>query len=57
MIGVPPGMEEPALDMLPGRDIVTAYRDAGADRLVVSIPTLPADGTLSHLDRIARAMP
>jgi len=57
MIGAPPGMEEEALAMLPGPDVVAAYRDAGADRLVVSIPTLPADGTLVHLDRIARAMP
>jgi probable F420-dependent oxidoreductase len=57
MIGAPPGMEEPALEMLPGRDVLAAYRDAGTDRLVVSIPTLPADGTLPHLDRIARAMP
>jgi probable F420-dependent oxidoreductase len=57
MIGAPPGMEEPALDMLPGRDVVAAYHDAGADRLVVSIPTLPRDGTMAHLDRIARTLP
>jgi len=57
MIGTPPGMEEPSLDMLPGREILAAYRDAGADRVVVSIPTLPKDGTLSHIDRIARALP
>jgi probable F420-dependent oxidoreductase len=57
MMGVPPGMEEPALDMLPAREMLAAYRDAGADRVVVSIPTLPRDGTLAHLDRIARATP
>jgi probable F420-dependent oxidoreductase len=57
MMGAPPGMEEDATAMLPPREIVAAYRDAGADRLVVSIPTLPADGTYVHLDRVARAMP
>jgi probable F420-dependent oxidoreductase len=57
MIGAPPGMEEDATAMLPPRELVSAYRDAGADRLVVSIPTLPADGTFVHLDRVARAMP
>jgi probable F420-dependent oxidoreductase len=57
MIGAPPGMDEAALDFLPARDVLAAYRDAGADRVVVSIPTLAQDGTLAHLDRIARAMP
>ena len=57
MLGAPPGMEEPVLDMLPSRDVLKAYADAGADRVVVSIPTLPADGTLAHLDRVARAIP
>jgi alkanesulfonate monooxygenase SsuD/methylene tetrahydromethanopterin reductase-like flavin-dependent oxidoreductase (luciferase family) len=57
MIGAPPGMEETALDMLPSTEMLAAYRDAGADRVVVSIPTLPKDATLAHLDRIARAMP
>lgn len=57
MIGAPPGMEEAALDMLPAREVLAAYRDGGADRVVVSIPTLPKDGTLQHLDRVARAIP
>jgi hypothetical protein len=57
MMGAPPGMEDAALDMLPPREMLGAYRDAGADRVVVSIPTLPRDGTLAHLDRIARAIP
>ena len=57
MIGAPPGMEEDALEMLPPREVLAAYRDAGADRVVVSIPTLPRDGTLKHLDRIAAATP
>ena len=56
MIGTPPGMEDAALDMLPPRDVLAAYRDAGADRVVVSIPTLGRDGTLAHLDRIAGAL-
>jgi probable F420-dependent oxidoreductase len=57
MTGAPPGMEEPALEMLPGRDLLAAYRDAGADRVVISIPTLPREGTLAHLDRLASALP
>ena len=52
MIGAPPGMEEPALDMLPGREIVAAYAESGANALVVSLPTLKRDETLRHLDRI-----
>jgi hypothetical protein len=57
MMGAPPGMEEAALEMLPPRDILAAYRDAGADRVVVSIPTLDSAGTLAHLDRLASAKP
>ncbi|HLK12903.1 MAG TPA: LLM class F420-dependent oxidoreductase [Candidatus Binatia bacterium] len=55
MIGAPPGMETPMLDALPSRAVLAAYRDAGADRVVVSIPTLGADETYRHLDRIAGA--
>jgi probable F420-dependent oxidoreductase len=55
MVGAPPGMEEPALEMLPPLDLLAAYRDAGVDRVVVSIPTLGREGTLAHLDRVARA--
>lgn len=55
MIGAPPGLEEPTLDMLPSREVLAAYRDAGADRVVVSIPTLGRDATLAHLDRVAAA--
>jgi probable F420-dependent oxidoreductase len=55
MIGALPGMEEPALDMLPGKDVLAAYGAAGADRVVVSVPTLGRDGTLAHLDRVAAA--
>jgi len=57
MMGAPPGMEDAALDMMPSRDVLAAYAAAGADRVVVSIPTLPADGTARHLDRIATAIP
>jgi len=46
-----------ALDMMPSRDVLAAYAAAGAERVVVSIPTLPADGTALHLDRIATAIP
>jgi len=55
MIGAPPGFEAPALDMLPDRELVARYADAGADRIVVSIPTLGADDAYRHLDRIAAA--
>jgi probable F420-dependent oxidoreductase len=55
MIGSLPGMEDPALDQMPGKDVLAAYRDAGADRVVASIPTLPRDATLAHLDRVAAA--
>jgi probable F420-dependent oxidoreductase len=55
MIGAPPGLEQPALDMLPARDVVAAYRDAGADGVVVSLPTLARDEALRHLDRVAAA--
>lgn len=57
MVGAPPGGEEPMLDMMPSRDVVTAYRDAGADGVAVSVPTLRADDALRHLDRIAGARP
>lgn len=53
MIGAPPGAEVPMLDMMPSRDVIAAYRDAGADRVVVSIPTLGRDDALRHLDRVA----
>jgi probable F420-dependent oxidoreductase len=57
MLGAPPGMEEPMLDALPPRDVVAAYRDAGAERVVVSLPTLRGDEALRHLDRVAAALP
>lgn len=53
MIGAPPGLETPALDMLPDADLLARYRDAGADRVVVSLPTLAADDAFRHLDRVA----
>ena len=53
MIGAPPGLETPALDMLPDRSVLAAYADAGADRVVVSLPTLQRDEALRHLDVIA----
>ena len=55
MIGALPGMEDPALDMLPGREVLEAYAAAGADRVVVSLPTLGRDAALEHLDRVAAA--
>jgi len=55
MIGGAPGMEEPQLDMLPTREVARSYADAGADRLVVSVPTLGAADALRHLDRVAAA--
>jgi probable F420-dependent oxidoreductase len=55
MIGAPPGLETPALEMLPPRDLLAGYRDAGADRVVVSLPTLGAEEAYRHLDRVAEA--
>jgi probable F420-dependent oxidoreductase len=52
MLGAPPGLEMPALDMLPSREVLTAFANAGADRVVVSLPTLGADDAYRHLDRL-----
>ena len=57
MLGAPPGLEEPMLDAMPSGDVVAAYRDAGAERVVVCVPTLGRDDALRHLDRIAAARP
>jgi len=57
MIGTPPGLEEPALDAMPTRDLLAAYAEQGADRIVVSVPTLSADDAYRHLDRIVAARP
>jgi probable F420-dependent oxidoreductase len=56
MIGAPPGLETPALDLIPSRDVLRAYADAGTNRIVVSLPTLAADEALRHLDRVAAAL-
>jgi len=55
MIGAPPGMETPALDMMPSTDMIAAYAEAGTDHLIISMPTLGSDDTRQHLDRIASA--
>jgi len=55
MIGALPGLEAPALDMMPSREVLKAYQDAGADRTVICVPTLGRDDVLRHLDRIATA--
>jgi len=55
MIGAAPGLETPALDMLPGRELLAAYASAGTDRVVVSLPTLASDDALRHLDKVAAA--
>jgi probable F420-dependent oxidoreductase len=57
MIGAPPGMETPALEMIPGRELLSAYAAAGTDRVVVSLPTLAGEDALRHLDRVADACP
>src|SRR5438094_2468046 len=57
MIGAPPGLETPSLETIPDRDTLARYRDAGADRVVVSLPTLGADDAYRHLDRLASAAP
>jgi hypothetical protein len=55
MIGAPPGLETPAVDAMPTADIMTAYADAGADRVIVSVPTLARDDAFRHLDRVIAA--
>jgi probable F420-dependent oxidoreductase len=57
MIGAPPGMETPALDLMPAPDLLARYAEAGVDRVVVSLPTLGADDANRHLDRVAAARP
>jgi len=57
MVGAAPGLETPSLEMIPSRDVLARYRDAGADRVVVSLPTLGADDAYRHLDRLAAAAP
>ena len=55
MIGAPPGGEESLLEMMPNREVLAAYRAAGTDRVVVSIPTVSTAETVRHLDAIAEA--
>jgi hypothetical protein len=43
--------------MLPGRDLLARYRDAGVDRVIVSLPTLPASAAYRHLDHLVAARP
>jgi len=57
MIGAPPGMETPALDMLPPRELLQQYAEQGANRVVVSLPTLGTEDTYRHLDRLVDARP
>jgi probable F420-dependent oxidoreductase len=57
MLGAPPGLETPAPDMLPTRDLLARYAESGTDRAVVSLPTLASDDALRHLDRVAAARP
>jgi len=57
MIGAPPGLESPALDMMPSHEVLARYAEAGVDRVIVSVPTLAADDAHRHLDRIAAARP
>src|SRR5204863_134407 len=55
--GAAPGLETPSLETIPGRDLLARYRDAGADRVIISLPTLSADDAYRHLDRVAAAAP
>lgn len=55
MTGAPPGLEQPVLEMMPAADVYAAYAEAGAERLVISIPTVGRDEALRHLDAVARA--
>lgn len=55
MTGAPPGLEAGALDMMPAADLYAAYGEAGADRVVISVPTVGRDEALRHLDAVAKA--
>lgn len=55
MTGAPPGLEAGALDMMPTADLYAAYGEAGADRVVISVPTVGRDEALRHLDAVAKA--
>jgi len=55
MTGAPPGIEDPMIEMMPGADLYASYADVGADRVVISIPTVGRDEALRHLDAVARA--
>ena len=55
MLGAPPGQEAPALDAIPARELLAAYAEQGADRIVVSLPTLTASDAYRHLDHLAAA--
>jgi probable F420-dependent oxidoreductase len=55
MTGAPPGLEVPVLELLPGPDVYAGYADAGADRVVISLPTVGRDDLLRHLDAVATA--
>jgi probable F420-dependent oxidoreductase len=55
MTGAPPGLEQPMLELMPAADVYAAYAAAGAERVVISVPTLGRDETLRHLDAVASA--
>jgi hypothetical protein len=43
------------VEVLPGADVYAAYADVGADRVVISLPTVGRDEALRHLDAVASA--
>src|SRR5438552_8446322 len=51
LIGAPPGLERPALDMMPSREVLARYAEGGADRGGVSVPALAAGEGPRPLDR------
>lgn len=56
MTGAPPGFETPMLELMPSRETLASYAEAGCQRLVACVPTLQRDEALRHLDKVAGAM-
>jgi probable F420-dependent oxidoreductase len=55
MTGAPPGIEDSVVDVMPAADLYASYADVGADRVVISLPTVGRDEALRHLDAVAAA--
>src|SRR5216117_728944 len=55
MIGAPPGLESSALDLMPSHEVLARYAEAGADRVIVSVPTRTSSRAASSSSSRLRA--